>query len=84
MDLANNETIAKDLNPSVPVMILHGEDDVVVPLSNAEHLWRTLPETCRHTFLPIKRRNHNDLTDDPKVWEEIEKFIDIVQMSNKK
>ncbi|MFB1019630.1 MAG: alpha/beta hydrolase [Flavobacteriales bacterium] len=72
MDFADNDTIAAQLSSDIPVLILHGVHDVVVPLSNAIGLRNTIHWAQYHA---IAGANHNDMIYKSEVWEKIDRFI---------
>ena len=61
-----------------PILILHGENDSVVPFQEGQSLFDRLDG--EKYFHPIPRANHNDLDSvDPRsYWERITRFIDSV------
>ena len=68
----NAENVSKS---RVPLMILHGTDDDIIPLRNSEKLYRNAAGSKR--FLVVEGAGHNDLL--LKMgnifWTELEKFL---------
>ena len=58
----------------VPVMIVHGEDDEVVPVSHAERLNALLPATLR-TLMRVPGANHSAVLTDDAVGARIAEFL---------
>lgn len=61
---------------SVPVLVIHGTADDVVPFSHGQKLFRSAPG--RRSFLWVDGAGHNDLSGiaGPAYWEAIERFVD--------
>jgi len=51
-------------NVQAPVCIVHGSDDTVIPVHNAEELQAAVPTRWRRTPLYVSGANHNDLLTD--------------------
>ena len=65
VDLLDNESAAKRLSVDVPVLIVHGEEDSVVPAWNSEKLYRTFKDLGHDvTRKTIPNKGHNDLYGD--------------------
>jgi hypothetical protein len=58
---------------SSPLLIIHGREDTLIPHSQGERLKAAAPDGVRWVSLP--GTGHNDLPDDPRVWDAIETFI---------
>lgn len=69
MDLLDNETTVKKLLPNVPVLIVHGDKDVVVPVWNGEALMSLLGPNSRIEVM--ENYSHNDIV----VTEEFKKTV---------
>ena len=78
LDYANNEQLARKLNPSINVYLAHGKNDTLVPLGNAEALWNALPLPCRHTFVPIDYAGHDHMDHHTILWTTLHAFLDDV------
>jgi len=76
MDLIDNESAVKQLSARIPVLIVHGKNDMVVPVSNARFL-RTLLPSCH--YLELDDIGHNDLSNSEFVWDRIRAFVSICQ-----
>lgn len=77
IDLLDNESAARQLSPKVPVLILHGEKDTVVPAWNSEALARAFTKNGNAvTRKVIANRGHNDLMKDVEV--DIQHFLHAV------
>ena len=59
-----------------PLLIIHAEEDHIVPFSQGELLYDFSPSENK-TFIPIPKANHNNILDISfqKYFEEIEKFV---------
>jgi len=57
-----------------PVLVIHGEDDRIVPLSHGKSLYEAIPN--RKQKLWVKFAGHNDLLDwaGPSYWEALSEF----------
>jgi len=64
---------------ATPTLVMHGDDDCVVPLFQAElsHQASAAPSE-RKTLVRFPGRGHNNLTSDPEYWPVIAKFLDQV------
>jgi len=51
-------TIYKIANVSIPTLVIHGENDEIIPFSMGKKLFTQAPEP--KSFLPIHRAGHND------------------------
>jgi pimeloyl-ACP methyl ester carboxylesterase len=71
-DYLDNESTAKLLNPKLPVLVVHGDADVVVPVGNARALCKILPEA---TYLELPGVHHNDVMNNETVWHTILSFM---------
>lgn len=76
MDYADNESLARRLDPRIPVFVAHGVDDRVVPLANAEELWAAFPFECRREFVKVKGAGHNDVLQSESMWTNVLGFVD--------
>ena len=75
VDYADNESIAKKMNPKIPVFVAHGTADKIVPMSNAVGVFMALPKLSKKTFHPVENGNHNDLVKSENMWDQIVWFI---------
>lgn len=57
----------------VPVLVIHGERDAIVPVRLGLRLARAFPRQARWLALPGV--GHNDLLGQPEVWREIDAFL---------
>jgi predicted alpha/beta-hydrolase family hydrolase len=57
----------------VPVLIIHGEDDDLVPLAQAQALYAACPTSVDPLWLPL--RDHDDVLMDESVFPRINAFI---------
>jgi len=59
----------------VPVLVLHGDDDHVVPIGQGRALFDAIAGPKR--FVTIRRGDHNDLSpsEPERYWEEVDRFI---------
>ena len=77
VDLLDNETAVRKLSPRVPVLILHGEKDAVVPQWNSEALEQALRDNGNAvTRKVVEGRGHNDVM--TVVKDDINQFIETV------
>lgn len=58
----------------LPILIVHGTDDAVIPHSHGESLFKTLK--TRAAFLSIPGGTHDDLTEREKYWRGFSDFLD--------
>ena len=65
-DYLDNESTAKMLDPTIPVLIVHGAADVVVPVSNARALCKIMPHA---NYLELPELHHNDVMNSEDAWE---------------
>lgn len=56
-----------------PVLIIHGEEDLVIPFSQGEILSRCFPGEV--SFVPVPDGGHNDILSRPMVWNAIASFV---------
>jgi fermentation-respiration switch protein FrsA (DUF1100 family) len=58
-----------------PTLVMHGDDDRVIPFSNGRQLFESLPEPKRFHVIP--RGDHNDVTppDPERYWAAVTEFI---------
>jgi fermentation-respiration switch protein FrsA (DUF1100 family) len=63
-----------------PILVLHGDDDHVIPYALGRALYEVLPEP--KTFVRIRRGDHNDVvpTDADTYWTAVGTFIDHLRM----
>jgi pimeloyl-ACP methyl ester carboxylesterase len=73
-DLNNvtNASFAKE------VLIIHGTDDVIVPIARGKSLFEKLPQ-IQKTFIPIEGYAHNDVLDTDESWSEMKDFLKYTQ-----
>jgi pimeloyl-ACP methyl ester carboxylesterase len=71
MDFLDNESTAKLLDPALPVLIIHGSADLVVPATNAQALCRAIPKA---TYIELHGVHHNDVMLDDAAWQAILDF----------
>ena len=67
------------LNTPVPVVVIHGDDDQIVPIMQGRALFDTIAAPKR--FLTIHGGDHNDVapSDPDTYWEEVNGFIESLQ-----
>lgn len=58
---------------AVPVLMIHGESDRIVPVGLGRRLARAFPREARWLALPGV--GHNDLLGQPEVWREVDAFL---------
>jgi fermentation-respiration switch protein FrsA (DUF1100 family) len=70
------DNLAKIPRLHVPLLLLHGEADEIVPFAQARRLFSAAPEPKR--FFPIPRAGHNDtyLTGGDGYWRALAVFLD--------
>ena len=68
VDYLDNESAVKLLSSDVPVLIVHGEADLVVPVSNARALCKLLPLA---NYIELPEVHHNDVMRNDTAWEAI-------------
>lgn len=56
-----------------PVLVIHGEDDEVIPVAQGRALAEAAGSSARFVGVPGAR--HNDLTDSPRAWDEVREFL---------
>ncbi|MBL8921364.1 MAG: alpha/beta hydrolase [Myxococcaceae bacterium] len=59
----------------VPVLVLHGEDDSLIPLEEAVRVAGACSAASR-TLVALPGRGHNDVLLDPAWWHAVERFLD--------
>ncbi|HSF38516.1 MAG TPA: alpha/beta hydrolase, partial [Thermoanaerobaculia bacterium] len=57
----------------VPALVIHGERDELIPVSQGKEIAETLAGSTR--WVPVPRAGHNDLLGERVVWEEMEGFF---------
>ncbi len=72
-DMDNQKNI---LNLTIPLLVIHGTTDAVIPYSHAERLVKESPKS---NLITIDGGGHNDLSNFPQYWESIEKFINVLK-----
>ncbi len=79
LDLAGIEREARQMAAriNIPVLIIHGEADSLVPYSQAEDLYRSLGSASKR-LLPIPGAEHNDiiLTGRERYFKAVAKFVE--------
>ena len=75
-DLDNQKNI---LNLTMPVLIIHGTADSVIPYSQAKRLAN---ESSKANFMTIEGGGHNDLSNFPQYWEGVQKFAGLLYTIN--
>ncbi len=70
----SNRFLAR-LDSSVPVLVLHGDDDHVVPIAQGRALFEAI--TAPKRFVAVRGGEHNDLSpsDPERYWEAVEDFV---------
>lgn len=58
---------------SCPILLIHGEEDTIIPLSHGERLSRFLPDQT--TWVPLENTGHNDIFSHSQTWEAIRSFL---------
>jgi uncharacterized protein len=66
-------------NVSCPVLIIHGEQDEVIPFSQGKRLAEL---NKQKTFVSIRGGHHNDLAQFYEYWSSIKKFISVLSGQN--
>lgn len=66
------DTLAAAADLRVPVLVLHGERDAIIPARHGRLVAEALEEA---RFVEVPRRGHNDLLGDPLPWMEMEQFL---------
>lgn len=64
-----------------PVLFIHGEQDGLIPVSHGERLSSAAPSLYK--WRPIRNAEHNDLLDQPEVWDEIKLFLASITSNNR-
>ena len=77
------DSISKIKSLSTPLLILHGSEDDIVPVTMAKELFAAAPQPKQLVIIP--QANHNDLPefDDPQFLLSLQKFIQTNQQPNK-
>lgn len=57
----------------IPALIIHGERDRIIPVTQGERIARELGEKAH--WLPVPGAGHNDIFSHPMVWQQIREFI---------
>jgi pimeloyl-ACP methyl ester carboxylesterase len=57
----------------VPALVVHGVRDRIIPVQQGERLAGAMQLS---RWVPIGEAGHNDLLAEPRVWQEIERFLD--------
>jgi len=72
---AHYNNIEKMARISVPILIIHGEEDDLIPFSMGQELFKTAQEP--RFFLPIKKAGHNDtyLFGGKRYFEALSEFV---------
>jgi uncharacterized protein len=58
---------------ATPALVIHGAEDRIIPARLGRLLYEALPEPRR--WVEVPGAGHNDLLAQPRVWEEIERFL---------
>lgn len=66
---------AKIARVTVPVLLLHGEQDTAIVHAEAEHALATIPHANK-SLATIMGRGHNDLAMDPSYWRNLAPYLD--------
>lgn len=72
-DRADFDTYRKLRRCEVPVLLLHGEKDGVIPVTEAEQNAHAIKRPS--IFVRIPDRGHNDLFADPAYWSALASFV---------
>ena len=64
------------LDTSVPVLVMHGDEDQIVPIAQGRALFEGI--TARKRFITIRGGDHNDLSpaDPDRYWDAVEGFVE--------
>ena len=71
-----SNTFLERLDTSVPVLVMHGDDDQIVPIAQGRALFEGI--TARKQFITIRGGDHNDLSpaDPDRYWDAVEGFVE--------
>ncbi len=78
-DLDNRDILKK--RPQLPVLILHGTKDEVIPFRHGKKLAETLGESVH--FISFENGHHNDLSNFERYWPTITEFLTSASSVNK-
>lgn len=69
------DNLSKMPDVRCPILVMHGQDDRVVPFSHGKALYATAPDPKHHLW--VKFGGHNDLVDwaGPDYWKSFEAFM---------
>ncbi len=67
------DALAAAARVRVPVVVIHGEEDTIVPVELGERLAQAFPGGAR--FVRVPGVGHNDLLGQPQVWRTLREFL---------
>ncbi len=67
------DAVAAAARVRVPAVVIHGEDDTIVPVELGARLAAAFPAEAR--FVPLAATGHNDLLGQPEAWRAIRDFL---------
>jgi pimeloyl-ACP methyl ester carboxylesterase len=71
----NLDNSASLKNLKIPIIILHGTSDEVIPYEQSQQLSLEFPQA---EFIAIDTAEHNNLADFPLYWKSLDKFLEFV------
>jgi len=60
-------------NLDCPILLIHGEEDAIIPFSHGERLSLFQPDAT--TWVPLKNTGHNDVFSRAQTWQAIRTFL---------
>lgn len=69
------DPLPKAARCEVPVLLLHGEDDALIPLAEAVRVAKACPASQR-SLVTVPGRGHNDVLLDSRWWQALGRFLD--------
>ncbi len=70
------DSLAAAAELRLPTLLIHGEDDEIIPIGSGRRLHAALGREAR--FVAVPTTGHNDLLARQSVWHELGKFLDAV------
>jgi uncharacterized protein len=62
-----------------PALFIHGEEDDLIPVSQGQKVAQAIPGA---QWVALPEVGHNDLLSHPEVWEEIRKFLQLLEKNS--